>query len=158
MKLKDLKESAKNVLGIDILKDKKEMVYQKDRKVEVLFKGTYKGYDFYVLSLGTHPTAYVKIPNGHPYFGKSYWNIDINCHGGLTYSENHLYIDKNTKIEGWFIGWDYAHWGDYISFIGDDEILSKNNAMKKWTTDEMIQECLDVIDQLVEVQYGSKKE
>lgn len=130
-------------------KDKKEMIYQKDGKVELLFKATYKGYNFYILNLGTHPTAYVNIPAGHPYYFKHYDDIDIDVHGGLTYSENFLYIDKNTKIEGFFIGWDYAHWGDYFGYFINDEILGKgNDKAKKWTTDEIIQECLDAIEQL----------
>lgn len=157
MKLKELQKTNKRLFGIDILKDKKEMIYQKDRKVEVLYKATYKGYTFYVLSLGTHPTAYVKLPVGHPYYFKDYNDIDIDVHGGLTYSSDHLFIDVGVSIEGWFIGWDYAHWGDYIGYFIDDEILSKDNdKQKKWTTDEIIQECLDVIEQLEKVRNEIK--
>ena len=149
MKLKDLVESAKTLLGEDILKNKKEMIYQKERKVELLFNAKYKGYQFYILNLGTHPTAYVNIPANHPYYLKLYYDLDINCHGGLTYSKKYLNITDKNQIEGWFIGWDYAHWDDYIGYFIDDEVLSKYaDKQKKWTTDEIIQECLDVIDQL----------
>lgn len=44
----------------------KKMVYQAERVgVEVLHNGEYKGYKFAILSLGTHPTAYVENKNGY---------------------------------------------------------------------------------------------
>ncbi len=69
----------------------------------------------------------------------------IDVHGGLTYSSDKLYIGINTVLDNsWFIGWDYAHLGDYVSFIdciGD----------KKWTTNEMIEECKNVINQIIDI-------
>lgn len=38
----------------------KEMVYGATPKCEVLHHGEYKGYKFYIINLGTHPTAYVE--------------------------------------------------------------------------------------------------
>ena len=40
----------------------KQMEYQKERKEEILCEGMYKNFQFYILNLGTHPTAYVEIP------------------------------------------------------------------------------------------------
>ena len=40
----------------------KEMEYCKDRKIEVLDTGYCLGLLYYILNLGTHPTAYIKIP------------------------------------------------------------------------------------------------
>mgnify|MGYP001032403433 CR=1 FL=1 len=37
-------------------------------------------------------------------------------HGGLTYSRDFLWISKERKLQGWFIGWDYAHYGDYVGY------------------------------------------
>ena len=38
----------------------KEMVYSSTHTKEVLHSGEYKGYKFCILTLGTHPTAYVE--------------------------------------------------------------------------------------------------
>ena len=62
---------------------------------------------------------------------------------------NYLYIDKNTKLEGWFIGWDYAHCGDYCGY---EETMPESIRTygKKWTTEEIIKECENAIEQIIE--------
>ena len=50
----------------------RQMVYGKERKVELLCKGNHKNYNYYVLNLGTHPTAYIEIPKENILYGKSY--------------------------------------------------------------------------------------
>lgn len=52
---------------------------------------------------GGHLCGYVRIPDSHPYFGKV--DIEIDCHGGLTFNESGL--------EHW-IGYDCAHSFDYV--------------------------------------------
>ena len=75
----------------------KEMVYSKTRAIEVLDRGIYKGYDYVVLSLGTHPCGYVRVPEDHPYYGEDYNNCDIYCHWGLTYGSAYLITSRNTQ-------------------------------------------------------------
>ena len=139
----------------------KEMVY-KNRMVqaELLSNGEYKGYEYVVLSLGTHPCAYVGVSEDDKLYGLDYNSIyekyDINCHGGLTYSEDSLsFLEfsqkyncdvKNAIHNKWVIGWDYAHYGDYV--VCFDEC---NVSGKKWTTHEIVEECKEVIDQLIEL-------
>lgn len=128
----------------------KEMVYKPERNIELLYNNIYKGYHYYILSLGTHPTAYVELPKKHKFYNKSYWKIEeesnILVHGGLTYSDNGLQIGNNTTLENsWFIGWDYAHCVDYYCFP-DDFYNDKDH--KKWTTEEIKKDCENVIDQL----------
>ena len=40
----------------------KEMIYQATQKREILDTGYCFGLLYYILSLGTHPVAYIKIP------------------------------------------------------------------------------------------------
>lgn len=127
----------------------KPMIYGKDRGIELLCHEKYKEYDFYILSLGTHPTAYIEIPRGNKLYYKNYEEIysmglDLEVHGGLTYSDKCL---QNIKNESWFIGWDYAHYGDYM---GVNEMLDIYSNHKKWTTEMMIEECMEAIDQIEE--------
>lgn len=124
----------------------KEMEYGTNRKIELLLKGKYKGFSFYILNLGTHPTAYIEIPKEHKYFNKNYEEIEeIEVNGGLTFSSNKLHISETEKLEGWFIGWDYAHYGDYMN-LGTYECEGK-----KWTTKEILEEdVIPTIDKLYE--------
>lgn len=123
----------------------KSMVYtEKRHEPKQLVCNEYKGYKYYILSLGTHPCAYVDV-SSTKLNGVEYGNIEIFCHGGLTYSRKYL---CTVEYQGWFIGWDYAHFGD---FFGADSIFWSPNA-KKWTTEEIIEECKDVIEQIIELE------
>ena len=128
----------------------KKMIYSSKRKRELLGKGKYLDYNYYILNLGTHPTAYVEIPKNHKYFKKHYNDINIAVHGGLTYSENYLWLEVNEedfKIRGWFIGWDYAHLGDYIGY---EENYPEEYRIggKKWTSNEILKDVYSVCMQL----------
>lgn len=48
-------------------------------------------------------------------------------------------MSENQKIDGWFIGWDYAHYGDYAGY---EELLPPKIRVggKKWSTQEIYQE------------------
>lgn len=129
----------------------KEMEYGKERRTELLCKDKYKNYNYYVLNLGTHPTAYIEIPKENKLYRKSYNEIykigcDIDVNGGLTYSDNEL---MGVKSENWFIGWDYAHCGDYCGY---EEYMPESIRTygKKWTTEEIIEECKNAIDQIID--------
>lgn len=128
----------------------KKMKYSSKRKRKLLYREKFENYEIFIMNLGTHPTAYIKVPETHPFYGKDYNEVeieDIEVHGGITYCDDHLFISDTEEVNGWFIGWDYAHAGDFFKtdyeplrgFRGDD---------KKWTTEEIIAECLIVIAQL----------
>lgn len=132
-----------------------EMKYSANRKLETLAYGFYKGYEFRILNLGPHPTAYVNIPANHPCFGKSYneiydYGIDIDVHGGLTYSNQKLRTESDYLV-GWWIGWDYAHYDDYSGF--EETLPNKLQTHgKKWTTLEIFEDVKCAINKLIRVQ------
>ena len=126
-----------------------EMIYQKGRKIEFLYYGTYKKYNYFIFNLGTHPTAYIEIPKGNKLYGKDYDEIDLDVHGGLTYSSDTLMFIKSNS---WFIGWDYAHAGDYMGFYEDLNDWNEWTLGKKWTTKEIISECKKAINQIVRLE------
>lgn len=128
----------------------KQMEYQKERKEEILCEGKYKNFQFYILNLGTHPTAYVEIPRESFLFGKGYNQIDIEVHGGLTFADSSLIGNKNNS---WFIGWDYAHCTDYMGYDIDFEF---NRSAKKWTTEEIFEDVVSVIEQLITTDWDKK--
>lgn len=114
----------------------KEMEYKmRLPKFEKLAEGQEGQYKWLAISLGTHPCGYVCIPKDHPFYDKDYWDIDdrIQVHGGLTFS------GKIRGCDDFCFGWDYAHADDYTYFsdVGD----------KRWTTQEIVDECLNAIQQ-----------
>lgn len=120
----------------------KPMEYSICGKIDVLAHDTYKGYEFAIISFVTHPCAYVGIPIGHRFYKKEYYEeiFDyIPAHGGLTYSEMGVYGHMQDK---WVIGWDYGHYGDYVPW----ELFSEG---KRWTTEEILEEVKDVIDEII---------
>lgn len=137
----------------------KEMFYTSNRTCEILYEDYYKDYHFCIVSYGAYPCAYVEIPHCHHYYEKDYTKIHMECHGGLTFSADHLCFVKNS-YDGWWIGWDYAHLNDYIS-IPFSELPIPLYDCKKWSTSEIYEEVKNVVEQLISVdkqyKYYEKK-
>jgi hypothetical protein len=57
---------------------------------------------------GGHLCGYVSIPSDHPCYYEEYNDINVDCHGGLTFGEC---MDKH------WIGFDCGHLGDYVPSI-----------------------------------------
>ena len=120
-----------------------EKIYYDKRLKEskILKNERYKDYEYYIITLGTHPCSYVVLPKDHKYYGMNYDEIDVKCHYGLTYSRDYLISKDLIEDDVWIIGWDYAHLGDYIPYEFSDY-------GHKYTLDELVKEVEDVIDQL----------
>ena len=137
----------------------KEMVYETDFCVKLLYRGCYKGYDYFVYNLGLHPTAYIGVDKSSKLYGKDWEDLwELNVHGGVTYSRPYLngyelLYDKPT----WFIGWDYGHAFDYSGLYIENH-SSINEGCKKWTTEEIIEECKRVIDDIVKIEGDNEYE
>jgi len=104
---------------------------------------------------GGHLCGYVLLHKEHPCFGKDYDDIDITCHGGLTYGV------KISEIS-YKIGFDCGHCCDYVPTIEklkkDFGVMSKipeplkNSLLFNTTYKNMnfcIQECKSMVDQLI---------
>lgn len=133
----------------------KPMEYQNTRfeKAKVLCKGTYKNYDFIIVNMGTHPTAYVRLPHTHPAYEKFYDLVNPTpkdvFNQIFTFSDTsaHFKGHLDTEIpEGWYIGWDYAHIGDYVGSIFPNSSMTINT--RKYTTTEIIADCESAINYL----------
>lgn len=123
----------------------KQMTYFKSRrKGEVLHTGFYKDTEFVIVSLGTHPCAYINTkidPVDAALRVLHYDDFPIPVHGGLTFASGDPHFPTQTK--GYWVGWDYAHCGDYTgnSIFNDDE-------SKRWTTEEIFEDVKVAIDML----------
>lgn len=112
---------------------------------------------YLVVSYGTHPCCYVGIPNG-----VAINTNDILCHGGITFTaselpcylmETHGEELKDFSKDTWWIGWDYAHCGDWV-FVPHRKPIKPIKgccAEKEWTTEELISDCKNVMAQVMEL-------
>lgn len=102
--------------------------------INIRCQGTYKDYDYVIFSCGRNPVAAIALS------GKIADLVDPDAfparvHGGATFVGR---IDDTDTV---YVGWDYGHSDDYV-FGNEDE------DGKKWTTEEILLEVLDAIDQL----------
>lgn len=128
-----------------------EMVYQSRPEKKILYKDTYRNIDFIIVSYGTHPCAYIRIPENSKYYKKDYMDINESfpVHGGLTYSDDLCHIGVK---EGFWYGWDYNHYGDYSGFHENNlfNYGSKSEMnLKQWTTKEIYEEVKEAINYLI---------
>ena len=123
-----------------MIKPIRRMIYSNDNNNgEILYLDSYKGYNYLVLSYGTHPCCYIMLDTNSKYYGKSYLQIPLDVHGGLTYSGDSLGNFLNRE-NYWIIGWDYAHCGDrYGGYLINGHT---------WKTTELIRDCIKAIDKL----------
>lgn len=72
---------------------------------EGVVPGPYKGLIVRNPGIG-HLCGYVGVPQGHPWFGESDYDVDATVHGGLTFAGS---LDEDGL---WYVGFDCAHSGD----------------------------------------------
>ena len=116
------------------------------KKPERVADGLYRGFHFYILTMGSHPCAYIDV--GHSEFLAD----EIDCHGGITYGDNILATVPN---KSYFIGWDYAHCNDFLAF--NDRLAKEYGEpyrAHKYTISEIVKECINVIDQIIDLLQG----
>lgn len=114
-----------------------ENIYKK-RCNELLKQGDYKGYHYAIVTYGSHPCAYIKV--------KGITDDDIYVHGGITFEGDEVAEWFPELPKGYYIGWDYAHAGDYVFLSGG--ITMSTIYDKKWNVDEIFEEVKSAIDQI----------
>jgi hypothetical protein len=74
---------------------------------------TESGYRAMVLFNETgHRCGYVEIPRSHPCFEKEHSDVDVNVHGGLTFSAYSNVLPYASPEGFWVLGFDCIHYGD----------------------------------------------
>ena len=88
-------------------------------------------YGLYGLTERGWGNGYVRIVEGHPFYGMNYMDIPVNVHGGLTFGDN--IMDNDRFPDGYWVGFDTAHYGD------DSEI---------WTIEAVSDETIDLFNEI----------
>lgn len=81
--------------------------------------------------------GYVIIPKGHHLHGKSYNEIHVDIHGGLTFSE--LIDEDVAEVFGmdkkhtgsWLVGFDTCHYGDTLEKWPKEKVQEEADLLKK---------------------------
>lgn len=133
----------------------KAMNYNGPGTTEILDAGIIDGYSYAIVNIsGTHPCCYVRLSEDsklRKIFAKNkdyeefYDYADV--HGGFTFGCDHD-IPHPGMTAGCWLGWDYAHYGDYIYFHD----YPQKDEGKKWTTEELIEDCKNCIKELIEAE------
>ncbi len=97
--------------------------------------------------------GYVLLPPNHPFYGINYNDINIDVHGGLTYSNyfdstRFLKWTNNRKVVGditldnfknfnnyWMIGFDTNHYGDNLEKCSESYVINE--------TQNILDQCLN---------------
>lgn len=130
----------------------KEMVYKSSSAVEVLDSGKHKGIDYLIISYGTHPCTYIRVPKSHKYANADYDTVPLNVHGGLTYDGCLAHIKDEIGVSlpkgGYWLGWDYAHAGDFSGYYLTPSPYHDyfQTHDKKWTTAELHEQAIKAIE------------
>jgi hypothetical protein len=79
--------------------------------------------------------GHVIISKGHKLHGVHYDNIDVNVHGGLTFSENAKDLNwpeiPESLKDGWVVGFDTAHYKDTSEKWPKDSVLAETYRLKE---------------------------
>lgn len=146
-----------------------EYTYQRYNPQKVLYLEIDKeeGYAICVIDRGGWPCTYIKMPeeayqrNVELGWDGDYDFIDVRVHGGVTYGDygtlrlrrpfgnglGEKLIEISQAGAGYWLGWDYAHYGDYTANFSDRPEL---DIEKKWTIVELINEAHDALKELKE--------
>lgn len=118
-----------------------------------------------IIDRGGWPCSYIKMPEDiyqdhveSTNWDGNYDDVDVDVHGGVTFgeycklmirTEYGAFVDNRLVPEGYWIGWDYAHAGDYC-YLGRDEYLFRFDPAieKKYTIKELIDEAHEALEEL----------
>lgn len=112
--------------------------------------------------------GYVGVSKGHPAFEEHYDAVDVDVHGGLTFS-NHCrpsekehgichVVEKGEDDKVWWLGFDCAHCGDYSPSYGDLLPKSVGFPGEHYRDMEYVKrECRNLAAQLKKLSSATKK-
>ena len=122
-------------------------LYGEEVKPRVIGYGSYKGVKWAITSVkGTHPCAYIEDKLEGRY--EELYEIPLYVHGGVTFRDYCHFNPEEANVK--YIGWDYAHLGDYLDYhYMPEKIRLKFKDDKKWTYDEIKEEIFKAIDDML---------
>jgi hypothetical protein len=105
----------------------------------ILYDELDEGLRFIVMRGPGHLCAYIGIPLDHPLANKSYDDLPVEAHGGLTFAKKG---DGFRPKELFWYGWDYGHYGDYAFYYDEEPLKGRfdHSDEKKWLVEDVIED------------------
>lgn len=102
---------------------------------------------------GMFPCAYMDVSNA----AVDVRMQELPVHGGVTYRSDRLPSQYNIPDTGKWVGWDYSHlydWNDIVTRAAElmPELANKMPNGKKWTTEEIYEECRKLADYIIKME------
>jgi hypothetical protein len=107
--------------------------------------GYVNGIAYTIVDTGSHACAYVGVPDTHPFSGMTDETIPLEVHGGITYKSYNVRRFPYPNLM--WIGWDYAHHGDYTGYTSKLGIVGSDNT--KHTFEMVHVDVMDAIKQII---------
>lgn len=111
--------------------------------------GYVDGVAYTIVDTGSHPCAYIGLPDTHPFASMTDEMIPLEVHGGITYKS---YSNRFPYPDLMWIGWDYAHYGDYTGY--SNELGNTGSDEVKHTFKMVLADVMDTIKQIKEYKNG----
>lgn len=138
----------------------KEMIYSGNGRTELLYvEWNTFGKALAVVNVrGSHPCGYIQFPGIEDlesyddlWIGTDDEYVDI--HGGFTFlgSLEHL------GLPGIWIGWDYAHCGDWTQTMPPEQDVFSHDDETKYTTEEIVETARKALDFIQKGLYTIEK-
>jgi hypothetical protein len=108
-------------------------------------KGTLGGYEYCLGQPNILWVAYVRLKDDSPMCGKHYGDIHISVHGGLNYSGTDAKVISELGLAGFWIGWNYGHYDDEMSYKDFPELVTPGTPVTK---ERIMADIASVITQL----------
>lgn len=99
----------------------------------VIIEGEMDGLQYRIYSYGNYPTAYVEATKEQI---NKFYDYGKVVHGGFTFGDT-LPGDDSDKT---WLGWDYAHAGDYVTSWANSPIIQLYEEPHKWTVPEIMED------------------
>ena len=131
----------------------KEMIYNGSGKTELLYvEWNSHGQALAVVNTrGSHPCGYIQFPQLDEienydgfWIGSDEDGDYCDVHGDWTF----LGSLETLGLPGIWLGWDYAHYGDWTQSMPPEQDFFSHEDERKWTTEEIVEtakKCLDYI-------------
>ena len=135
-------------------------------EIKIEKKFVYKGITCVVVGVRIgHRCGYVGLQNPPKSITDDPYSLDLDVHGGITYSRYSKNYPINTSTTKFWLGFDCAHYSDgkdmtlvkelnykvvYEKILKTEQMFG-DSYEHVWTTEEVIQELKNLVDKLVEL-------
>lgn len=140
-----------------------------ERPELVVSEGKYLGFEWVTIhnDMGFR-CGYVKIEKSHPFFGKHYDDIPIDCHGGVTFADYDVPCNEEGEDDAYWIGFDCGNYSDLpdINLMNEPNLTIYNmfgfmmypeHSGRTLKTQEYVEnQCKSICEQLLNPEHCSE--